>query len=150
MIDNLINLVKEHAGDAIINNPQVPNEKNDAVISETANSIMNSLKNQFSGGNAGGLADMFNQGTTAANPVTGKVSQNVTDSLKQKFGLTDSAAGNIVSSLIPVVMSQFVKKTNDPNDNSFTMDGIMKSISGTAGAGDILGSVKGMFGGKQG
>ena len=32
MLDQLINLVKENAGNAIINNNDVPNENNDAVI----------------------------------------------------------------------------------------------------------------------
>lgn len=27
MFDNLLNLVKEHAGGAIVNNPAIPNEK---------------------------------------------------------------------------------------------------------------------------
>jgi hypothetical protein len=42
-------------------------------------------------------------------------------------------------------MSQLSKKTNDPNDSTFTMDGILSSIS-SKGGGDIMNAVKGMFG----
>jgi hypothetical protein len=31
MLENLFNLIKEHSADAVINNPAIPNEKNDAV-----------------------------------------------------------------------------------------------------------------------
>ncbi len=44
MLDQLILLVKEHAGEAIINNPAIPNEKNEAAISETAGGIFDVLK----------------------------------------------------------------------------------------------------------
>lgn len=39
MLDNLISLVREQAGDAIINNPTVPNERNEEVIAEQANPL---------------------------------------------------------------------------------------------------------------
>jgi hypothetical protein len=59
--------------------------------------------------------------------------------------LDANAAGSIVHQLVPVVMSKLVTKTNDPNDNSFNMDGILSSISG-GDMGGILNSVKGLFG----
>lgn len=78
-------------------------------------------------------------------PVAGKVSADVTSHLAGKFGLDASSAGNIVKSLLLEVMSQLSKKTNVPNDSTFTMDGILSSISSKVG-GDILNAVKGMFG----
>ena len=32
MLDNLLDLVKQHAGEAIINNPVIPTERNDEAI----------------------------------------------------------------------------------------------------------------------
>ena len=149
MLENLLNLVKEHAGDAIINNPAIPNEKNDAAISETANGIMDSLKGQLSGGNLDGITSLFKGGNITDNPLVGQISQKVTAQLAEKFGLDASSANNIVSGLIPKVMSQFVSKTNDPNDSSFNMDSIMASLSSQSGGlGGMVDSIKGMFGGK--
>jgi len=50
MFDQLINLVKEHAGEAIIDNDDVPNENNEAVINTTAFGIMGHLKNMAGNG----------------------------------------------------------------------------------------------------
>ena len=143
MLDQLINLVKEHAGDAIVNNPAVPNEHNEDAIKATASGIFDSLKNNATGGNLESIIGMLKGGGDSN--VTGKISSDVTSSLAGKFGLDANSAGTIVKSLIPVVMAQMTKKTNDPNDSSFTMDGILSSIGG-AGGGDLLNSVKGLFG----
>lgn len=64
MLEELINLVKEHAGDAIVNNPAIPNQHNDAAIRETASGIIKSLKSQMSGGNAGAITDLLKGGTS--------------------------------------------------------------------------------------
>ncbi len=40
MLEQLIKLVKEHAGEAIINNPAVPNEHHEEAIKATAGGIM--------------------------------------------------------------------------------------------------------------
>ena len=45
MLENLINLVRENAGDAIINNPAIPNERNEEAVQDTSNSIVSSLQN---------------------------------------------------------------------------------------------------------
>ena len=51
MLDNLFNLVKQHAGNAIINNPAIPNEQNDEAVQVASTSIFDGLKNAISGGN---------------------------------------------------------------------------------------------------
>ncbi len=149
MFENLLNLVKENAGEPIINNPSVPNEKNDAVIAQTANGIMDGLKEQLSGGNLDGISNLFKSENIAGNPIVGQISQMVTSQLSQKFGLDANSSGNIVSGLIPKVMEQFVHKTNDPNDQSFTMDSLLASLSSQSGGlGGMVDSLKGIFGGK--
>ena len=59
MLDNLLNLVKEHAGNAIINNPVIPNEKNDEAISTATNGIMDTLKSQISAGGLDSITSLF-------------------------------------------------------------------------------------------
>jgi hypothetical protein len=143
MFENLLNLVKEHAGDAIINNAAIPNEHNDAAIETTTNGIMEGLKNQLGNGGIEGLTSMFQGGNQSG--MVQNISQNVAGSLMQKFGIENQAAQSIVQSLIPVVMNKFVNKTNDPNDSSFDIQGIMGSLAGgnTAGIGGMLGKIFG-------
>lgn len=144
MLDNLIALVKENASEAIINNPAIPNEHNDAAISSVAGSIVNTFKSQASSGNINGLMDLFKGGSIANNSISGAISQNAVGELTKKFGIDSAKANSIISSLLPVVMNKFVSKTNDPNDSSFDLKGIMSAVGG-GNVGGILNTVKGLF-----
>ena len=155
MFDQLLNLVKEHAGDAIIKNPAIPNEKNDEAISFATDGIMNGLKSQLAGGNVTDMLQMLGgKSSVANNGITNAISEQVAGGLMQKFGLNNSAASGIVASLIPMVLSKLVNKTNDPNDSSFDLNGVFSHLSGgkTQGMdmGNILGSVLGGGGNTSG
>ncbi len=143
--DQLVNLVKEHAGDAIINNTAIPNQKNNAAIKETASSILKGLKGQMAGGNLGNITDLIKNGNISNNPAVGTIKDQAVKQMMKKFKLDSSTAGAIAANLIPAVLSSLSKKTNDPNDNSFDMDDILKTLKGGGG---ILGSLKGMLGKK--
>lgn len=89
----------------------------------------------------------------------------------QKFGISNSAAAGIASSLIPMVMSQLINKANDPNDSSvdvgsivgqatnppsggFDFGSLMSSGSaamsdGKLDMGDIMNIAGGLFGGRK-
>lgn len=139
MFDNLLNLVKEHAGDAIINNSAIPNEKNDEAIHSTTTSIVDTLKSQISGGNLNSVMDMFKNGN--ATNVSNSLNTNVAGDLMKKFNLDQSAANSIVSNLLPKVMDNFVKKTNDPSDKSFDLKDVMSSLGGS----NMLGGLTNLF-----
>lgn len=131
MLENLLDLVKQNAGGSIINNPAIPNHRNDEAIAETTNSIAGGLQGLLSQG--GGLKDvlkMFGGQEAATNNVSQQLSGGVIQNLMDKFGLDKGAAGNIAGSLIPSVLSNLVSKTNDPGDNSFNIQGIFNSLSG--------------------
>jgi uncharacterized protein YidB (DUF937 family) len=145
MFDNLFNLVKQNAEKAIINNPAIPNEKNDEAIAHTTTSILNSLKSQIASGNLNNVLAMFqNGGNTSNNQVVNAVNTNAATDLMNKFGLDKTTASGISDSLIPQVMNQLVSKTNDINDNSFDLKNIFGSI-GEGSPGDMLGSVANMI-----
>ena len=141
MFEELVNLVKEHAGDAIINNSAIPNEHNDAAISTTANSIIDALKNHIGNNGVEGLTSMI-QGGNISSELMNSIQSSVSGNLMQKFGLDSGAAGNIVSSLIPTVMNKFTQQTNDASNSSFDMQGIIGSLTG-GGVGSMLGKIFG-------
>ena len=147
MFEQLLNLVKENSGDAIVNNPAIPNEHNDAAINTAATGIMDHLKTAMSSGGVEGITNLFKGGNVAANPMVSNMSSGVAQRLMNKFGIDSAQAGGIVQSLIPMVMSKFVNKTNDPNDKSFDMQSIIGSLTGGGAAGGIMGSLKNVFGG---
>lgn len=130
MIENLINLVKEHASEVIIKNPAIPNEKNEDAIAHTASGIMDALKNQVTNGGISSVAGLFSGGNVAENPMVGTIVNSVAGGLMSKFGLNQNAANGVVSSMIPSVMNNLVKKVNDPNDSSFDIASVLKSVGG--------------------
>jgi uncharacterized protein YidB (DUF937 family) len=146
MLEQLINLVKEHAGSAIINNSDVPNEKNDAVINTTASGIMDHFKNLAGNGGLSNISNLLQQGSNGNGAEVKNMSSNIAQTIAQQFGIESSKAQGIVQQLIPTVMNSLSHKTNDPNDDSFTMEGILGSLTGSAGGlGGMMDSFKKMF-----
>ena len=159
MLDQLIKLVEQNAGSAIVQNKAIPDQHNQAAINTVAEQIFSGLKNQASQGNVQQLAGMFQGGSSSLtnNPIVTQLISSVAGSVASKFGVSKEAAQSMASSLLPTVMNQLVNKTNDPKDNSFDLGGIMKSVTGNSGfdvssmlgkaggLGDMLG---GMFGKK--
>ena len=150
MFDQLMNLVKQYSGDAVINNPDVPNDQNEAIISTASSSIMDTLKGMMSGGGAANILNLFSQNNKediTNHPVTQNVSSNFISTLMNKFGLDNNKAGGIAGALIPMVMNQLVHKTNDSNESSFDIQGIFNSLSGNKTGGMDIGSLVSKFGG---
>ena len=131
MLDNLLNLVKQQAGDAIINNPAIPNQHNEEVVQEAGNSVVDTLKNALSGGQMNDVLGMFANGQTSAdNPVVQQATGNFMERLQSKFGLNNTQAAGVAQSVIPNVMNQLAQKTANPNDNSFDVQQIFNQLSG--------------------
>lgn len=132
MLENLINLVQEHAGQAIINNPAIPNEKNDAAVQAASDSITGGLQQALSqGGGIQQVLQLFSgQQDIQENPVTKQISGGFVQNLVGQLGIDQQAAGGIAGGLIPDVMKKLVNKTNDPGDSSFDIQGLFNSISG--------------------
>lgn len=146
MLDQLINLVKEHAGSAIIDNTDVPNEKNDAVINTTATGIMDHFKNLTGNCGLSNISSLLQQGSNGNGSEINIMSNNIASSIAYQFGIESLKAQSIVQQLIPTVINSLSNKTNDPNDNSFTMDSILGSLTGSAGGiGGMMDSFKKMF-----
>ena len=135
MFEQLTQLVQQYGGDAVVNNAAVPNEHNEAVIGETSNSIFAGLQKIASEGGAEQLAGLFN-GTSAidnSNPVVKQITQQLSGSLGEKFGLSSETSSGVAASMIPQILSSLVNKAKDPNDNSFNISEIISSISGNSG-----------------
>ncbi len=147
MFDELLKLVSNESGEQIINNPQIPNEQNDAAIETTTSSIMDSLKGQIAGGNGADVLSLLGgQSGIQGNPLVGNLTSNVTSSLMDKLGVSNPVAKQIAASLVPVVVGKLVNRTNDPNDNSFDINSIFGSLTGGKSNQFNLG---GLLGGQQ-
>jgi len=150
MFEQLTELVKQYGGDAVVNNPAVPNEHNEAVMEEANGSILSGLKDIVASGNVGDLAGMLSGKTPIDmnNPVVAELAGKVTGNLGDKFGLSQEAAGSVAGGLIPQVLSGLVNKAQDPNQPGFNVQDIIASISNGQGGGlmDMVTKYGGQFG----
>ncbi len=148
MLENILNLVQQFAGDSIINNPAIPNEKNHEAIAVASDSITGGLSGLLSQGGMKEVLRMFSGQDIGSNNqgVTQQISNGLTQNLMDKLGLDNNAAGSIAGSLIPQVLKNLVQRTNDPNDSSFDIQGLFNSLSGGRTSGinlqDMLSRVK--------
>ena len=139
MLEELFNLVKGSAGDSVINNPDVPNEHNNEVVAEATNTVASGLRNMVAGGGLQNIISMFtNSGGQQSggksgllsNPIVNMMIGHFAGKLMSKFNLGGSQANNVASSLIPNVISGLINKTNDPNNSTFSLEGLLNSITG--------------------
>lgn len=132
MLEQLFNLVKEQAGTSIIQNPDIPNERNDEAVADVTNNIAGGLQQALAGGQFKDVLGLLggNGGDLQSNPLANQLSGNAVESLMNKFNLNQGQAGNIVNNLLPGVLQKFISKTNDPGDNSFDLQGIFNSLTG--------------------
>ena len=153
MFEQLTELVKQYGGEAVINNTAIPNEQNDAVMSEASSSILDSLTGMVANGNVSDLAALFqdNNASDASNPVVQQITEKLSSSLGEKFGLSGDAASGVAGSLIPAVLGSLVNKAKDPNDSSFQISDIIGAISGgnSATSGGIMDAIS-KYGGRLG
>jgi len=149
MLENLLDLVKQYAGDSIINNPAIPNDKNEAVIGEAGNAIAGGLQNMLNQGGVKDILKMFGgQSGIEDNNITNNISGGLIESLTGKLGVGQQAASGIAGSLIPAVLKGLIQRTNDPNDNSFNIQGLFNSLSGGKTSGiDLQGMLSKVQGG---
>jgi hypothetical protein len=135
MLEQLTQLVQQYGGNAVVNNNAVPNEHNEAVINETGSSIFAGLQKIASEGGGEQLASLFNGNSPIddSNPVVQKITQQLSGSLGEKFGLSSETSSGVASNMIPQILSSLVNKAKDPNDNSFQISDLISSISGNSG-----------------
>jgi hypothetical protein len=134
MLENLFNLVKEFSGDTVVNNPDVPNQYNNDVMAEATNTIASGLQNVAAGGGLQSIMQLFqgggNRNSLLSNPIVSMMAGHLISKLVGKYGLNNQQAGGVASSLIPSVLSGLIQRTNDPNNNSFDLNGILQSLTG--------------------
>ncbi len=136
MLENLFNLIKEHSADAVINNPAIPNEKNDAVIADATHSVADGLQGVLAGGGLQSVLSLFaNNGNLGGNgllnnPIVSNIISSFTNKLTSNHGIAADQAGGIANNLIPSVLNSLVNRSNDSNNSSFNIGGIISSLTG--------------------
>lgn len=131
MLENIINLVKEHAGEAITNNPLIPADKKEMAVQTAGMSIIGGLKQVASEGGIKDIMHLFSgkDMNIMDNPVVGKVGSMFSSDMSSSLGLGAEQAGIIGASLLPKVFTSMITKANDPNDSSIDMQSLFNDLS---------------------
>lgn len=131
MLDQLMRIVEQNAGQSIVQNKAIPDQLNNAAIREVTNQIFNSLKGQVSQGNMQQVVNLFQTGITKQpSPVVTSIMETVSRSLAGKFSISPEVAQSVTAQLVPQVMAQVIKKTNDPRDINFDLQQMLRGMSG--------------------
>lgn len=138
MLENLFNLVKEQGLDSVINNPEVPNDQNDAVLASATDSVAGGLQSALASGGLQSVLSMFGGGNNSgggigsllSNPIVQSIIGNFTNKLTSEHGISSNQASGIAGNLIPSVISSLIGKTTNPGDSSFDMNSIISSLTG--------------------
>jgi hypothetical protein len=138
MLEQLMGLIKDHSQDAIVNNPAIPNQHNEAAQQSILDSIMGGMQNHAQTNGGGGLADIMGLlsgqagqgGGLMSNPIVSGIAQNAIGGLMQKFGLSNSAAGGIIAQVLPGILGSMISKTSNPNDSSMDFSSILGGLMG--------------------
>jgi hypothetical protein len=131
MLDNLLNdLVKQYAGSAVIDNPSIPNEKNESAISSITDGILGGLKQQATGAGLSSIIGMLTKSGHVDETTSQNVQGSVVDSLMGKLGLGKGVASSVASQIVPAALSALSKNTVDKNNTSFDLSSILGSLTG--------------------
>jgi hypothetical protein len=135
MLETLMNLVQQQSGQAVINNPAIPNSQNESVMQTVAGSIMSGLGQQAQGGGLGNLLGMVvnGGGSVQGSPVTQGVQQHVEQSLMEKLGISPQVAMSVAAAVVPMVLGKLMNKASDPNDSSVDGNSILGAATGKQG-----------------
>ena len=135
MFENLTNLVRQNAGDAVISNPSIPNEKNEAAVETAGGSIMATLKNALAGGRLNDVLGFFKNGKQGSPQLVQEATNNYAQDLQTKLGVAPAEANRTAEALVPQTMQQLATKTADPSDSSFNIQDIFNKLSGNKTSG---------------
>ncbi len=130
MLDQLLKLVEQNARQSILENKAIPDQLNNAAIKEVTNQIFNGIKGEVTQGHIQDVITLFQTGAKPANPVMSSIVETVTNNLATKFYISSDVARSVASQIVPVVMTQVIKKTNDPRDIDFDLQQMLRSMSG--------------------
>lgn len=133
MFEQLMQLIQQSGQQAVVDNNEVPNEYNDAVLSEAQQSITNGLQGLASTGELNTLMESAQQGQdVTAHPAVQQMSNNFMGGIMEKFGLNKGTAATIAAAIIPMVLGKMMNKGGTQQGGGFDLGGLLSSLTGGA------------------
>jgi hypothetical protein len=144
MLEQISQLVKQYGKEVVIDNPDVPNEVNNAVLAEATSTITGGMQNMLAGGGLQDIISMFTGGNRNQNAQSGGIGGllknpmvvmmigHLISKLVSKFNMNPAQASRVSNNLIPNVLNELVNRTNStaPPDSNFDFNDLIASLTG--------------------
>lgn len=145
MLENLFNLIKEQGQEQVVENPDIPNEHNEAVMAEASHAVAGTMQSALANGQVEDIQKMFQSKSSSqimSNPVAQNMQGSFIDNITSKLGINKNVAMGLAATLIPIVISKLVKRTNStaPQDSGFDFGSLIGSLTGGGNSGGMFGS----------
>lgn len=150
MLEQLIEMATKQLGQEFEKNENIPHEEFDykEAASTVGSSVFETISNQVSGGNLGGLTEMLSGSTTGAdNPIVSNIATSVITNLTERNGISPQMASTIASVAVPIVMNMFNKQAGAAQTSGVDIGGL---ITGALAGGGSQGGGGGLLGGLLG
>lgn len=131
MFEKLFMLVKNNAGTAVIDNPLIPVKNHEAIINEASSSIIDVLKGHIETGKLKDMIKYFQfTGIYNGNPLIGTAVNKFANRLNNYYGLEPADAMATAKGLIPQVMQQLIKQSQNKIEGEFSLSHLLEIIVG--------------------
>jgi hypothetical protein len=132
MIDQLMQMIQQSGQQTVVENSEVPNENNDAILNEAQQSITSGLQGLASTGELNTLMESTNDPQqVAAHPAVQNISNNFMGSIMEKFGISKGTAATIAASIIPMVIGKMMNKGGaQQSGGGFDLGELLSSLTG--------------------
>ncbi|OJW12547.1 hypothetical protein [Mucilaginibacter sp. 44-25] len=139
MFEKLFMLVKNNAGTAVINNPEIQEKDRDAVMNDASSSIIEVLKGQLDNGKLKDLVKYFQYPGIYENPLIDSAVNRFTNKLNNFYNLTAEKASEIAHNLIPPVMQEMIKQSKlEDKNNDFSLSAMLSKLTGNMNIAPLL------------
>lgn len=144
MFDQFLDFVRAESQQAVVANPDIPEEHNEAVIHAAATTVQQGVQQVYQDQGANGVKNMFQQVEQGndKHPAVQQMSGNFMDNLAGKFGLSKMVAGGLAATLIPMLLRKMLNRGQNSSVSGFNMGSILGGLLGG-------GAIGGMFGGNN-
>jgi hypothetical protein len=143
MFEKLFLLVKNNAGTAVIDNPDIPAKYHDAVINEASSSIIEVLKGQMEMGKMKDLVSYFQLSGMSNKSIVKSIVNKYANKLNTYYGIDPVIALRTANALIKPVMEELVKQSKNEKNLDFGLSNLLSKLMG--GERDMSGLVNQMM-----
>ena len=130
MFEKLFMLVKNNAGMAVINNPEIPEKYREAIINEASSSIIEVLKGQMESGKLKDIVRYFQYPEIYQNPLVNSVVNKFAGKLNKYYGMENAVALRVANDLMPPVMNELIRQSKVEQNKDFGLGAFLSMING--------------------